>query len=592
MAGEPGNPIMVDGSIDFGGGVNSIKVSTVASQTNPNGLQRNELSWMVNCTVRDGGITQRTGWQPVGVISDGSELFQDASFYDPATAFPYILASIGGKILQVDPNGTFAPVDLSAAFGLPNPPTVPHAFMQQAEQFMVIQAGDGVTLPLFWDGSLLRRSVGIGGAPTSELPAATAMDYYMGRLWYAQGRVYSAGDIVGNTASGTLPYNFTDSVLKVTENPLAVGGDGFTVPSQAGNIRALKHSANLDAALGQGTLFIGTRKSIYALTVPVSRTAWIAADANNQPLQTVVQINNGMVGDRSVVAINGDLFYQTLEPAIQSLISAVRYFQQWGNTPVSANEDRILAFNDRALLHDSSGISFDNRVIQTALPKSLPQGTVHMALLPLDFTPLSVFNKALPPAWEGHYEGLQVLKLLTADFGGRERAFAIVVSEKDSSIQLWELTDFARTENGDNRVTWQFETPAWTWGQELELKKMVSAEFWVDKLFGNVDFTLEYREDSNVCYRPWHKWRACSARNSCEDVHNPVCYPLEPRRESFRSTMTLPLPPNACDAVTGRPANVGYQFQLRLTVQGWCRIRGVRVFAEPVLRQLYTGKVC
>lgn len=66
----------VDGSLDFSGGVNSVKVTTIQSQQNPNGLARNELAWLDNATCRDGGITQRFGWLLNGQMHDGSALFQ------------------------------------------------------------------------------------------------------------------------------------------------------------------------------------------------------------------------------------------------------------------------------------------------------------------------------------------------------------------------------------------------------------------------------------------------------------------------------------------------------------------------------------
>ena len=55
-------------------------------------------------------------------------------------------------------------VDLSAAFpGMTMPPNEPIGFMAQGEEFLVIQSGDLVTLPLFWDGAILRRSRGFLG---------------------------------------------------------------------------------------------------------------------------------------------------------------------------------------------------------------------------------------------------------------------------------------------------------------------------------------------------------------------------------------------------------------------------------------------
>lgn len=515
--------------------------------------------------------------------------------YSPQTAAnPYLMLQIGGVIYKVNIDGAFSVQNITAASpGTSNPPLIEKAYFTQGEEFMVVQAGDGTTLPLFWDGATLRRSSGLGGTP-KELPAATTMDYYMGRIWYAQGRLYTAGDIVGNQASGTLPYNFRNSILRVTENPLAVGGDGYYIPSNDGSIRALRHSANIDASLGQGRLFIFSRKAVYALNVPVSRTDWIAAGKDNQPLQTVVQLINGTVSDTSVVPINGDLYYQSLEPGIRSLNQAIRYFQQPGNIQISANEIRILQFNDRSLMHTASGIEFNNRIWQTALPKRTAQGIVSQAIIPLDFVPISSFGKQKEPNWEGMYEGLQILQMFQGDFGGRERAFAVVVSQEASTlgqIQLWEFTE-GKTQNGDGRVTMVIEFPAFTWGKEFELKKLVGCEIWADRLSGTVDFTLEYRPDGAACWLPWHTWKKCSPKSSAETCFNPVSYPLTTCLESYVSTMTMPAPKPDCATVMGRPANQGYQFQPRLVVHGFVRIRGLMLYAEPMGRKLYEKITC
>lgn len=578
-----------DGSSDFSSGCNSICVPTVQSQITPNGLPRSALAWMNNCTVRDGGITQRYGFQPRGVIHNGSAIYQGGYMYQPDAANPYLILQIGGHVYRVNVE-TFGVTDLTPAAALQNPPTVEQAYFAQGEQFLVIQAGDGVTLPLFWDGAVLRRSSGLTGTP-KELPAATCMDYYMGRMWYAQGRQYTAGDIVKGPA-GTLPYQFRDAILKVTENPMALGGDGFVIPSNDGIIRALKHSANIDVALGQGRLFAFTRKGVYALQVPITRLNWIAADTSNQPLQTVVQLVNGSVNDRSVVAVNGDLFYQSLEPGIRSLMQSMRYFTQWGNIQISSNEQRILQFNDRALLHAASGIQFQDRMLQTALPRRTPQGIVHDALIPMDFIPISSFNKQKEPNWEGSYSGLSILQMFVGDFGGRERAFAVVVSGT-GSIDLWELTAADLFENGDGRVQWYAETPAFTWGKEFDLKKLVALELSIDRLYGTVEFQVEWRPDGATCWNFWHAWKECSPRNSAEDPVNPITYPLTEYGQCYRSTMTLPRPPDKCaPCSTGRPANIGYQFQFRITIKGFCRIRSMLAHAEKVERQTYANITC
>jgi len=593
---------MTDGSLAFDGGIDSVKVSTIASDRTMGGLRRNQLAWLTNGAVRDGGISQRLGWEYKGRIHGGSALYQGGYLYEPDADNPQLIVSIGGHIYRVLVDFTFPPTDLSAGFaGTVNPPTVDQAFFCQGEKYLVIQAGDYATLPLFWDGATLRRSLGITNAAVApgtpgvnELPASGPMDYYEGRLWYAQGRQYSAGDIVGGQ-SGTLGNRWRDSILNVTENPLVLGGDGFTVPSNAGNIRTLFHNAQINSQLGQGQLLIGTRKAIYAQQVPPTRNDWIAATANNQPVQTMVQLVNGPVNDRCIAKVNGDVFYQTLEPAIASLFASVRNFGQWGNRSISANEYRVLQFNDRSLMRFASGIEFNNRLLQAILPKGTPQGVVHQGIIPLDFVPISSFGGAAAPVWEGLYEGLDILQMFSGDFGGRQRGFLVSVSRRDGGIDLWEMTDFLREDSniyGEARNTTIVEFPAYTWGQELLLKKLVAAELWVDKVYGTVELTMEWRPDSDPCWKFWHKWKICVSRNTCEDYVNPICYPLLPHREGFRATMVLPKPPEQCESMTGRPAHIAYQIQPRLSFKGWMRVRGILLYAEPWEKKLYQGIVC
>jgi hypothetical protein len=235
----------------------------------------------------------------------------------------------------------------------------------------------------------------------------------------------------------------------------------------------------------------------------------------------------------------------------------------------------------------SSGVSFDNRMLQLVLPEQTAVGVAHRAIIPLNFDVVSTLETKLPPAWEGMYEGADFLELLTGDFGGRQRCFAPAWSERDGKIHLWEISTADRFENGDNRVFWYIEFPAFTWGDEFQMKKLVSAELWIDRIFGEVMFSMDYRPDSSSCWWKWHEWKLCTARTSCEDVHNPQCtYPKE-YCESFRQTITLPNPPSYCVQPSGRPSIYGFQFQTRLSIKGFCRIRGILLKCEKVKQQLY-----
>lgn len=615
---------LVTGQFDFSGGIDSSKVPLIQSAQNPQGLGNNQLAWLTNGTVRGGGILTRTGFQPLAKLGFIGQLYQGGFLYDQSPlngGNPYLMLSIGGRMIQVRVDTDNSINDVTGAFS--DPPLAPQAYFIQAEQFLVKQAGDGSTLPLFWDGNTLTRSVGIispnnvpgdpplGVMPFNELPPATSMCYYMGRIWYAQNRLYSAGDIVNDQASGTAGYQYTDSVIKVTENPLAIGGDGFTIPAQAGNIRAINYPISLDQTLGQGPLFIFTTKQIYSLQVPVTRADWIAATANNQPLQSLVMNGNGTVSERSVVAVNGDLFYQSLDPAIRSFFMALRYFQTWGNTPISNNINRILQFNDRSKMHVASGIEFNSRMLQTVLPIQTSAGIAFQSIAVMDLDPLSTLQNQNPPVWEGDYEGLQVLQLFRGDFGGLERAFAVTVSQIDGSIEVWELTNADRTDNAalspistpDKRVEMSFETPAFDWseypravgGGPFEYKELDGLQVWIDKLFGEAIIQVEFRPGEDACWYPWDTIKICAAQTSCEDKKNPVCYPLVGFREQYRNPLSFPHPTNTdCQIGNKIPITISTKFQLRFTITGWCRVRGFYIYAihresAPFINMLCEG---
>ncbi len=604
---------ITDGQFSFNGGVDSSKPALLESPLNPDGLKRNQLAWLTNGTVRGGGILQRTGWQPLTVVLK-SGLYQGGFMYETEPLggnSPYLMLSISGRMYQVRVDTDNSVHDVTGIYA--DPPNVPQAYFTQGERFMVKQAGDGVTKPLFWDGAQLWRSQGIistqnvpgpyplGQTPFNELPPATAMCYYMGRIWYAQNRLYCAGDIVHNTSSGTAPYNYDDSILKVTESPLAIGGDGFRVPSQAGNIRALNYPTSLDSALGQGPLFIFTPKQIYSLVVPVDRTAWIATTGANQPLQSVVMKSNGAVGERSVLSINGDFLYQSLDPAIRSFTMAVRYFKTWGQTPVSNEINRILQFNDRSLMRFSPGAEFQSRMYQGLLPVQTAAGVACQAVGVLDFDPVSTMKDQKPPTWDGVHEGLDVLQLFSGNFGGRERMFAVVHSRLDGSIMVWENDPASKFENGDNRVTWRIEFPAFDWsgysrkdgGGPMEMKKLDGFDLWLDKIFGTVDITLQYRVDQDPCVYNWSAKQICAARSCAEDPTNPCAYPIAPMREQDRIPITFGPPVNApCGNSSGRPVNFGFTFQPILTIKGWCRVRGYHLHALPKQTSPFFGKLC
>jgi hypothetical protein len=108
---------------------------------------------------------------------------------------------------------------------------------------------------------------------------------------------------------------------------------------------------------------------------------------------------------------------------------------------------------------------------------------------------------------------------------------------------------------------------------------------------GTAQITVEYRVDSDPCWRLWTVAEKCYARSSCELEGQ--CYPSQTYREGDAWSISLPNPPYpACNAAGTRPSNIGYAFQLRISITGWCRVCGVILYSTPKERAPYYAMSC
>ena len=594
---------LVLAQLDFIGGVNSNVVPIRASDGIPHGLLDSQIAWANNVTMRGGGISSRFGWIPIIQDPPWSGLFQGGFFYRPDNAEPQLIIAVGGQIWRIRTDTDFSVENVSTSSGFSMLADQPQYYFAQAEKWLVIQDGSLVTKPLFFstndDGSVatMTQSNGFVGVNNNanQIPPAGPMDYYSQRLWFAKGRFYGAGDIVFGLHGGVVADRM--SVLYATENPVIWAGDTFVTPITSGNIRWLKHAANLDTALGETNLFIGTRNAVFACKAPIDRAAWIAATLDKMPLQTVALLGAGGYSERGATPINNDIFFcSTPDGDIRSLQTALRYFDMPGQLPLSNNVNRVLDFNDRALLHLTSSIYFDNRFLQTVLPFTTPVGVAFKGIVTMDFNPLSTLQERLQPNWEGVSEGLPFLQLYQANIGGRDRAFGLIFGST-GMIDLWELTStekFDRNASGEARIQWSFETPSYTWGNPLQLKELETLRLWIDRVVGTSEIKVEFRPDQTGCWLAWRNFKICSAKDCSQLVDNPCSgYPTpEEFCEGFESALSLPKPPNTCVPFSNRPANIAYMFQFRITIKGWCRVRAIYAYALPRVEQPWVGLVC
>src|ERR1041385_6903574 len=95
-------------------------------------------------------------------------------------------------------------------------------------------------------------------------------------------------------------------------------------------------AAMTDTALGQGPMLVGTPNVVFTVNLPFDRTTWKNLAEALQTANPIV----GPVSQDSVINVNGDLWYRSLD-GIRSYITAQRQFNgAWGNTPQSRSEER------------------------------------------------------------------------------------------------------------------------------------------------------------------------------------------------------------------------------------------------------------
>lgn len=577
----------------------SIVRSGMNSGVQPRLLPTDQVAFAVNCTFRGGLPRVRPVLRKLELTySDETTearsteaLFQAASFYQAyANGENCLVALIGGRMFRYLPgitSGDSVGVSELNWTGELNDSQNPEAWMWQAEDFLIVQ--NGAANPLFFDGASVRRSLGAAG---EELEAGRMGCYVQGRVWQAltDGRSFMAGDLV--YSHGFLDnYDGRSAVLKTQENTFLSGGGAFAVPISAGNITGMAAVAIADTSLGQGPLQVLTQASVYSVQVPINREEWALTE---YPLMTLGLPGYGTTSQTSVVAVNGDLWYRSLD-GIRSYQVGRRDLNTWVHTPLSVEVENVLNMDAPQLLNKCSGILFENRLLMTCSPYSVAgRGTPARGMIALDFNNISTLTSRSQPAYDGLWTGLPVLQIVKGTFAGLERCFIWALDE-DQKICLYELLpDFQGyfDWNGEQTVgiESQLESRSMGWRDNgNELKKLLCADIYLDKLGGDdtIQFSTQYKSDEDPVWQDWHDFELCAPLQDCATENCPT---FENVFEQYRTFLRLPEPRDICSQITKRMTRTGYEFQLRMTITGYWQLNRVHVWALPMRDTIV--KVC
>lgn len=612
--------IQKDGFTSLIGGMNSA--------VEPPLLNANEAATLINVTVRNGYAQTRPGFMSIALTYSDSEMqdwiethhIQGSEFYVPKGELPYLLVMVAGRLTRWNVNGyiseltptvgttltapiTTPPVGMEAVFAMtdvsrlrigypvfiasgkykamsvsgqnvtllnisdqagvlldtgtavnlsdPSNPEQEQAWLEQADHWMFVQ--DGESPPIIYDGVKAVRA-----EPTAmQMPTGTVMKYYpsIGRIAVAIGSAVALSDI--NSEASDLRF--------FKEEHLLQGGGRFKVPQQYGPITALINLSTLDSTLGRGSLLVGTANAIFALNLPPERSTW----PQIENLQTVALMTYGPKAQSSTVLANSDVFFRA-EDGIYSLIAARRDFGTWGNTPVSAEIQRLLNQDDSRLLRFSSAIIFDNRLLMTVapLPRN-PYGWYHRGMVALDFNPISTMRGKSAPAYDGLWTGIKPVVLNKTMVDNQERAFVIAL--EGTGYRFWEISRDGDFDGDGGRIECVAETRAFKALNEFEMKRLCAAELWWDQVVGNVNVDVKYRPDQYPCWFNWEQKEMCSTAQDCQS--DDVCQASVTFESGYKTRMPLRSPTPACETADGKPSDCGYNFQIRIQWIGHARLK-------------------
>jgi hypothetical protein len=560
----------------------------------PTLLTRQHAVEAVNVTFRGGKPRTRPVLVKRGLIfiNDEQEAlatevrFQGARTYQGfGNRQSCIIAMLGGRMFRFVPGLTTLRVTDVSPQGEQNNPKAPQAFLWQGEEFMI--ANDGLSLPIFFDGSGSRRSAGPAG---KELPVGTVGTYSNGRNVMAlpDRQSYIASDLVYSTNSGTPAHTYRDSILKTHDNLNILAGRAFAVPINAGRINAMFNVAVPDTSLGQGHLQIGTRKGVFGTDLPLDATLWTTLQ---QPTQVVSLPSAGPMGPYSVAIINTDGWYRAKD-GLRSFQIGRRDMGTWVQTALSSEVNPILKMDTDFLLDFTSAVEFDNRLLVTCSPYRVPErGTAHRGLIALDFNNISSLTSRSSPDYDGLWTGLQILQIVEGEFGGSDRCF-IFALDSDSRICVYELL---KDDVGiaDNNGIENIETQAWFVTNALfgldsypdsikaPLKKLETADLFLEDLMGEVAVDIKFRSDSWPFWIDWANFSLCATE--CLPPNCETCAEAQPQ---FATFMRLEDPTNACSPLTNAMHRTGYYFQLRIQWEGHAAIDKVLTWAHPMKETL------
>ncbi len=541
----------------------------VSSAVAPELLPPNQAAWGFDVDVRGGKPATRPNLAFRMALPFG--LIQGAEYFSVQNGM--IVASVAGRIyrLRIGAN-TFSYEEIPLDFI--NSPVIKQVWMTQTVETLVIQ--DGQSDAILYNGSTAPR------ATQSQVPRGRQMAYGNGRLWVALN--------LNEAVAGDIRTSAPGSELYFTEATYLTGGGKlfFTRPITGMAFIPVTGQSDYGALLVFGA---GQTNAIRADIT--SRDDW----GKIPGFETAILRSVGAASQWSIVSVNQDLYWRDSNGGIRSIRNALADEAGPGSAPVSREVSRLTDYDSQRQLAYCSGVYFDNRLLMTSSPYLLSNGGVGFKdLISLDFAPLSVMGGKSRAAYNGQWRGLKFVKLVSGDFNGINRAFALTTDD-DGNNELWEFgtgnrDDLAHACDEEdvivpNPITCYVEYPLRDFGIPKQRKRLERCDVWLSEVDGEVNLQVYWRTDNN---QTWLLWDDATTNAKTTDASTSAPHVWKNLLSQYRPQFKTFTIPNTILEQVGYDAQVGFEFQIRIVWRGRCKIDKVMLHASPLTDPDYSDR--
>lgn len=476
----------------------TLQYSTYASGMNAAALpfanmRNDELSLIVNGTVRRGFVQSRPGWEwlPISFIDSASQYAFEQGKFQGSESFlsdkgNVAAFAVEGRVFAYDPTTGYVVEQALSSRKAPFSKFSEHIWLRQRSKWLIAQ--DGISPPLRTDGSDIEQSLVYEGEPS--IPTGTIMVEGWGRLFVvdpSRRRIYASDHEMDPNST---PISFTEGT------DYYLNARYFEGPPALGRIMGAAFTPYQDSSTGIGPLVVFFEKGTRAYNVGVPRPSWITADISQTILPRVGSSTFFAYADRG-----SEIVFRDQDGRIRTIKNAQQFEALNGGQPNDFAIWDIIKGEDSSLRRYCGAETFDRRTFILTHPERsyLPDGrfnVFHRGMAVMENENLSDKRDV----WT-FWTGLNICGMTVVPINGEEVLIAFC-RDPDGVNRLYKLTkagmyDKTPTPAGvrEKRIRMTVATPTFDFNSPIVAKTFSSSGARLSGLRGEVEISGRWQID-------------------------------------------------------------------------------------------------